>query len=61
MMNDARTKIGIFPVTTEDVKFFWNPDKHGNIENLGESQILYDQEFHYERMVTANDFCKKHA
>ena len=57
-MNEARTKIGIFPVTDQDVRFFCDPTVHPNLENNGESRILYDQDYYYERKVTAYDFCE---
>ena len=49
MMNEARTKIGIFPVTDQDVRFFCDPTVHSDLK------MMESREFYTIRIITMRE------
>ena len=59
IFKQAEGKIGIYPITFEDVKRLANIKDHPNIEYDTESMFMKSQDYHTARMNVAYDFCSK--
>ena len=58
MFKEAENRIGIFPVTFEDVRDLANRNCHPNIDSDSPSMFEKSQEYHNARMSVGYDFCQ---
>ena len=58
MFATASVKVGLFPITEKDVRFFADHNKHQHLPSDGESKLLYGPEYYNERIQAGVDFCE---
>ena len=57
MLNEARSKMGLFPVTVEDIRFIAAQGDHPNVKEDDDNKILYGPDYYPARIQTGKDFC----
>ena len=56
LFSDAKQRVGVFPVTWEDIKFFSGLNNHPTLDSDSPTKFCYAPEYHQERMMVGRDF-----